>query len=67
MKKAVRIIIIAATAVGATFGTIAIIRKEKANKAAMLYTNSRVRDFRTRLVTYHYCFTHRYHYRHFWL
>ena len=36
MKKAVRIIVIAATAVGATFGTIAIIRKAKANKAAML-------------------------------
>ncbi len=36
MKKAVRIIVIAATAVGATIGTIAIIRKVKANKAAML-------------------------------
>ena len=36
MKKAVRIIVIAATAVGATFGTITIIRKVKANKAAML-------------------------------
>lgn len=36
MKKAVRIIVIAATAVGATFGTIAIIRKVKASKAAML-------------------------------
>lgn len=36
MKKAVRIIVIAATAVGATFGTIAIIRKVKANRAAML-------------------------------
>lgn len=35
MKKAVRIIVIAATA-AAAFGTIAIIRKTKANKAAML-------------------------------
>ena len=36
MKKTVRIIVIAATAVGATIGTIAVIRKIKANKAAML-------------------------------
>ena len=36
MKKAVRIIVIAATAVGAAFGTIAVIRKIKANKAAVL-------------------------------
>ena len=36
MKKAVRIIIIAAIAVGATIGTIAVIRKIKANKAAVL-------------------------------
>ena len=36
MKKAVRIIVIAATAAAAAFGTIAVIRKVKANKAAML-------------------------------
>jgi len=36
MKKVVRIIVIAATAVGATIGTIAVIRKVKANKAAVL-------------------------------
>ena len=36
MKKPVRIIVIAATAVGATIGTIAVIRKIKANKAAVL-------------------------------
>ena len=37
MKKAVRIIIISATAAAAAaFGTIAVIRKVKANKAAML-------------------------------
>ena len=36
MKKAVRIIVIAATAVGATIGTIAVIRKIKANKADVL-------------------------------
>ena len=36
MKKAVRIIVIAAIAVGATIGTIAVIRKIKANKAAVL-------------------------------
>ena len=34
MKKAVRIIVIAATAVGATFGTIAIIRKIRSSRAA---------------------------------
>ena len=37
MKKAVRIFVIAATAVGATIGNIAIIRKAKANKAAVLH------------------------------
>ena len=36
MKKAVRIIIISATAAAAAFGTIAVIRKVKANKAAVL-------------------------------
>lgn len=35
MKKAVRIIIISAAA-AAAFGTIAVIRKVKANKAAVL-------------------------------
>ena len=36
MKKAVRIIVITATAAAATIGTIAVIRKVKANRAAIL-------------------------------